>query len=282
MAERSLKKHYKDIYFKGGFDLFHAGHRTFIQDGINNASQVTSFDRVTVGLVDDADLRATKGSLSPLFTYEWRKDDVTRWFQSTEFGSITTVERAIPIVEQTRADRLIVRSSEYVDTPNTIQAQASGIDILFVPPSKKIHTSDIKSSLVLAEEGSHCQIRQVGAVLLRDGVMQQVGSNGGGPDSCFSCPKYVDIVKSEEITGERGRSSVPCVFPHAEVQVLESAQKGDDLLVTTAPCDPCAEQIVEKGINRVVFLKPYHGNAPYDFLKENGVKVRQAGYQAEN
>lgn len=64
---------------------------------------------------------------------------------------------------------------------------------------------------------------------------------------------------------------------HAEINCLEKSQPRDALITTMGPCLNCSEKIVEKGIERVVYLDPYHNNTANDYLVQNGVKVRRAG-----
>ena len=70
---------------------------------------------------------------------------------------------------------------------------------------------------------------------------------------------------------------INCNFPHAEIMAIKKAKKNDDLIITDSPCQNCAENIVKKGIRRVVYLKEYYNIKPIQFLKKNGVQIRKAG-----
>ncbi len=96
----------------------------------------------------------------------------------------------------------------------------------------------------------------------------------------MSCSKQIDLRKIEAETGLVQPSPVSCDFSHAEQRASREALTGDDLLATTSPCQACAEAIVDSGIRRVSYLRPYHtAQRPLEFLENNGVQVRQAGYR---
>jgi len=283
MAERRLHNSYDGVEFLGGFDALHPYHRAYLENGIALAASVTSFEHIYIGIDSDSLLHQRKGPLSPLFSFVWRREDLESWGSTASLGDVLRIEEGTRVEQQSpNTNRLLIASSDYQDHPNFRKAVEHGVHILFAPPINNSHTSDTKNRLLKAERGSTCLERHVGAVLLRGGRAIDVGSNGGAPGSCYICPKGIDKRSRATEAERRAHSPVECTFAHAEVDALTEAQSGDDLLTTVSPCPSCAEAIVEKGINRVVYLRDWARGQPETqgtmYLKQHGVRIRQAGY----
>ena len=146
-----------------------------------------------------------------------------------------------------------------------------GITTISVGPTDQINTSIFEIKLFEAQKKSNCNLRKVGALLMRQGKIITEGYSGAG--NCNCCLKYIAYKKG------RGSLSktVECDYPHAEDVVLEKAKRGDDILITDSPCQKCAELIVSKGIKRVVYVNEYYDIRPIVYLKNNGIKVRKSG-----
>lgn len=268
----------KEIYIPGGFDLLHQDHRNFISSCISGAAEGHRFDRVVIGLMPDVAL-SRKGTHRPFYCFDWRAQDLKEWFQSTNHRyelQVRPAQRDTRAPEEDTGERLIVVETGRATSPLTEALGKLYSGVLVVNPQNKFHTSDVEKILLETASASNCN-RLVGAVLLRDGQVQAAEHNGGGPGSCEICPKYVALMREYRDTGIKKPTPVPCIYPHAEERCAAVSLPGDHLLVTLAPCQNCAETIIERGISRVVYLKPYSDETPVAFLKDRGVQVRQAG-----
>ncbi len=116
-------------------------------------------------------------------------------------------------------------------------------------------------------ELSHCSRKQVGAIIVKDGMIISDGFNGtpSGFDNCC---------ESEE--GE-----TLWYVLHAEanaiLKVAKSTHNCQDatLYLTLSPCKDCSKLVVQSGISRVVFIDNYKDTSGIDFLKEAGIEVVQ-------
>lgn len=274
------------VLIPGSYDILSTDHKLFISSCIAAAEADMSPAGVVMGLVPDRALHK-KGKYRPLFAYEWRQNDISRWFSTQERTQQLEFEEFYPgkLLHSPPPEpkhRLAVLSTEHEGTTIAEATTLLAEKIIYVPPIDIVHTTDIENTLRGERDASYCEWR-VGAVLLRDGtVIGQYHNGGSEPDSCKSCSKRIDIQRIEDTTGRVKPSLVPCDFPHTEMQATRAAQPGDHLLTTMSPCQECAEAIVSSGIERVVYLQPYHTTQdPIAFLANNGVKIRQAGYLPE-
>ncbi|MGB0915000.1 MAG: deoxycytidylate deaminase [Crocinitomicaceae bacterium] len=116
-------------------------------------------------------------------------------------------------------------------------------------------------------ELSHCSRKQVGAIIVKDGMIISDGFNGtpSGFDNCC---------ESEE-------GDTLWYVLHAEanaiLKVAKSTHNSQDatLYLTLSPCKDCSKLVVQSGISRVVFIDNYKDTSGIDFLKEAGVEVVQ-------
>jgi dCMP deaminase len=263
-----------EVYIPGGFDMLHLDHKEFILRCIQSAEGISRIDRVVFGLMSDEQLH-TRGPIRPFFTYDWRAQDLLSFAKSQ--GLAAKVEAYDSPLSKKNRQRVVAYSNEYAQRQYTKDTQKIHGRLVFAPPLNQTHTSDIAQTLHLARESSACMIK-VGAVLLGEGVVKSIGFNGG-PDeeSCRDCGKCKELRRQLEAYGEQRTALPPCDYPHAEAACLKTAEKGDWLLTTTAPCRDCAEIIIEKDLARVVYLKEYHDKKPLEEMKKHGIQVRQAG-----
>lgn len=116
-------------------------------------------------------------------------------------------------------------------------------------------------------ELSHCQRKQVGALIVKDDMIISDGYNGtpSGFDNCC----------------ENEQGETHWYVLHAEANaILKVAKstnnaKGATLYLTLSPCKDCSKLILQAGIKRVVFVKLYKDNEGVDFLQSAGVDVEQ-------
>lgn len=114
-------------------------------------------------------------------------------------------------------------------------------------------------------ENSYCERRKVGALLVKDQMIISDGYNGtpsGFPNVC---------------EGADGRT-LPYVL-HAEANAITKVAKsnnsseGSTLYITDSPCIECAKLIVQAGIKRVVYSKPYRVTDGLELLQSAGIRI---------
>ena len=112
---------------------------------------------------------------------------------------------------------------------------------------------------------SHCTRKQVGALIVRDGMIVSDGYNGtpsGFPNAC------------ENEAGE-----THWYVLHAEANAITKlassthTAQGATLYITLSPCRDCAKLIHQVGIRRVVYTYPYKDDSGIDFLNQAGVEI---------
>lgn len=116
-------------------------------------------------------------------------------------------------------------------------------------------------------ELSHCKRKQVGALIVRDGMIISDGYNGApsGFDNCCE--------------NEVGKTHWYVL--HAEANAISKVAKsthnceGATLYLTLSPCKDCSKLVVQSGIDRVVYVKEYKDRSGLDFLKQAGVTLEQ-------
>ena len=125
-----------------------------------------------------------------------------------------------------------------------------------------------KAYLRIAQEWgklSHCNRKQVGAIIVKDRMIISDGYNG--TPSGFENP-------CEDASG-----TTKWYVLHAEanaiLKVARSTQscEGATLYITLSPCKDCSKLIHQAGIKRVVFQHAYKDNAGVQFLEKAGVEV---------
>jgi dCMP deaminase len=114
---------------------------------------------------------------------------------------------------------------------------------------------------------SHCQRKQVGALIVRDDMIISDGYNGtpSGFDNCC----------------ENDAGETHWYVLHAEANaILKVAKstnnaKGATLYLTLSPCKDCSKLILQAGIIRVVYMDLYKDDEGVRFLESAGIEVKQ-------
>jgi dCMP deaminase len=114
---------------------------------------------------------------------------------------------------------------------------------------------------------SHCTRKQVGAIIVKDGMIISDGYNGtpAGFDNCC-----------ENDTGE-----THWYVLHAEANAILKVAKstnncsGATLYLTHSPCKDCSKLVLQAGIKRLVYSETYKDPAGLNFLEGAGVEVVQ-------
>ena len=112
---------------------------------------------------------------------------------------------------------------------------------------------------------SHCKRKQVGAIIVKDGMVISDGYNGtpAGFDNC--CENEEGLTHWYVLHAEA----------NAILKVAKSTNncKGATLYLTHSPCRDCSKLVLQSGISRVVYQEAYKDPAGIDFLKNAGVQV---------
>ena len=112
---------------------------------------------------------------------------------------------------------------------------------------------------------SHCRRKQVGAILVKNGMIISDGYNGTPSGFNNQC--------------EDDKGETHWYVLHAEAnaitKVARSANnaKGSTLYLTLSPCKDCSKLILQAGIKRVVYAQAYKDYTGPDFLREAGIEV---------
>jgi dCMP deaminase len=114
---------------------------------------------------------------------------------------------------------------------------------------------------------SHCQRKQVGALIVKDDMIISDGYNGtpSGFDNCC----------------ENDKGETQWYVLHAEANAILKVAKstnnarGSTLYLTLSPCKDCSKLILQAGIKKVVFVNLYKDSEGVDFLEAAGVEIEQ-------
>ena len=112
---------------------------------------------------------------------------------------------------------------------------------------------------------SHCSRKQVGALIVKDGMIISDGYNGTptGYDNCC----------------EDDEGKTRWYVLHAEANALTKIAKsnhnanGATLYITLSPCKECSKLILQAGIKRVVYLNAYKDDSGLKFLEQSGIEL---------
>lgn len=110
---------------------------------------------------------------------------------------------------------------------------------------------------------SHCNRRQVGALIVKDKMIISDGYNGTPSGFENFCEDENGYTKWYVLHAEA----------NAILKVASSTQscKGATLYITMSPCKECTKLIHQAGITRVVYHVEYKDNSGLDFLNKAGV-----------
>ncbi len=114
---------------------------------------------------------------------------------------------------------------------------------------------------------SYCKRKQVGAIVVKNGIIIADGYNGT-PSGFENC--------CEDKNGD-----THWYVLHAEANAIlklsrsNNSGQGSTLYITLSPCKDCAKLILQAGISRVVFSMGYKDTSGIDFLKSSGIQVTQ-------
>lgn len=114
---------------------------------------------------------------------------------------------------------------------------------------------------------SHCKRRQVGALLVKGGMIISDGYNGspsGFDNDCEDCDGHTHwhVLHAEA---------------NAIMKVARSANSAENstLYLTMSPCKDCSKLVLQAGVKRVVYIAGYKDRTGIEFLGKAGVEVVQ-------
>jgi dCMP deaminase len=134
---------------------------------------------------------------------------------------------------------------------------------------EKQHRYDVAYLRMALEWGklSHCQRRQVGALIVRDRMIISDGYNGTPSGFENFCEDDTGYTKWYVLHAEA----------NAILKVAGSTQSCRDatLYITMSPCKDCSKLIHQSGIKRVVYIEGYKDDSGLQFLEKAGVVIEQ-------
>jgi dCMP deaminase len=127
-----------------------------------------------------------------------------------------------------------------------------------------------KAYLRIAKEWgklSHCNRKQVGALIVKDRMIISDGYNGTPTGFENPCEDEEGYTKWYVLHAEA----------NAILKVAGSTQscKGATLYITMSPCKECSKLIHQSGITRLVYSIDYKDCSGLEFLEKAGVKIEQ-------
>lgn len=114
---------------------------------------------------------------------------------------------------------------------------------------------------------SHCNRKQVGALIVKDRMIISDGYNGTPTGFENPCEDEDGYTKWYVLHAEA----------NAILKVAGSTQscKGATLYITMSPCKECSKLIHQSGITRLVYSIDYKDNSGLMFLEKAGVEIEQ-------
>lgn len=120
---------------------------------------------------------------------------------------------------------------------------------------------------------SHCNRKQVGALIVKDRMIISDGYNGTPTGFENACEDEQGLTKWYVLHAEA----------NAILKVAASTQscKGATLYITMSPCKECSKLIYQSGITRVVYKEAYKDATGLEFLQKAGVELLHLRLEAE-
>lgn len=114
---------------------------------------------------------------------------------------------------------------------------------------------------------SHCNRKQVGALIVKDRMIISDGYNGTPTGFENYCEDDEGYTKWYVLHAEA----------NAILKVAASTQscKGATLYITMSPCKECSKLIHQAGITRIVYEIGYKDNTGLEFLEKAGIELNQ-------
>ena len=129
----------------------------------------------------------------------------------------------------------------------------------------------------LAAERSTCTRRKVGAVLVKEKRVLATGYNGA-PKKIPHCEETGCLRKQLNIPS--GQRHEICRGIHAEQNLIAQSAvhgvktEGATVYCTNQPCIICAKLLINAGIKKIYYKKPYNDQFPMQILKQSNVSIK--------
>ena len=114
-------------------------------------------------------------------------------------------------------------------------------------------------------ENSYCQRRQVGALVVKEGMIISDGYNGTPSGFENVCEDETGVTKPYVLHAEA----------NAITKLARSSNNSDGatIYITASPCIECAKLIIQAGIKRVVYGEKYRLTDGIELLQRAGIEV---------
>lgn len=112
---------------------------------------------------------------------------------------------------------------------------------------------------------SHCSRKQVGALIVKNGMIISDGYNGTAHGHDNVCENESGETKWHVIHAEQNAVLKCARWGHS--------CDGATIYQTHSPCKECSKMLVQAGIKRVVYIEDYKDRDGIDFLLESNVVV---------
>ena len=118
-------------------------------------------------------------------------------------------------------------------------------------------------------QNSYCQRRQVGALVVKQGMIISDGYNGTPSGFENVCEDDNGITKPYVLHAEA----------NAITKLARSSNNSDGatIYITASPCIECAKLIIQAGIRRVVYGEKYRLTDGIELLQRAGIEVEYLG-----
>ncbi len=114
-------------------------------------------------------------------------------------------------------------------------------------------------------ENSYCLRRQVGALVVKDGMIISDGFNGTPSGFENHCEDENNVTKPYVLHAEA----------NAITKLARSSNNSDGatIYITASPCIECAKLIIQAGIHRVVYGEQYRLTDGIELLQKAGIET---------
>lgn len=115
---------------------------------------------------------------------------------------------------------------------------------------------------------SYCERRKVGCVIVQNNNIIAIGYNGTPPGEDNCCELDDGTTKPNVIHAEANALN--------KIKHMSKEELADAIVFcTTSPCLNCAEKIVERGIEEVIYCETHFTIAGIEYLTRHGIKIEQ-------
>ncbi len=114
---------------------------------------------------------------------------------------------------------------------------------------------------------SHCQRRQVGALIVKDRMIVSDGYNGTPTGFENKCEDDDNTTKWYVLHAEANAILKMASSTHSS--------SGATLYLTMSPCKDCSKLVHQSGIKRLVYIQRYKDDSGLRFLEKAGVALTQ-------